>query len=110
MKTLILRGRSQCKVKNNVSVPSLTINPAHTHFKMSSPKKGITLKNLVITITPQKLIFDRGRAYPRNALPIVKIKITLPASQVFLWLEEFISRAFPMWRYIIAKNILAILA
>jgi hypothetical protein len=45
---------------------------------MFSPTNGIAVTKLVITVAPQKLIWPQGKTYPINAVPIIKMKITIP--------------------------------
>lgn len=47
-----------------------------------SPKYGIALSKLVITVAPQYDICPQGKTYPKKAVAILNKKIVTPALQV----------------------------
>ena len=52
--------------------------PPQIQITKGSPKIGTAVKMFVITVATQNDICPQGRTYPRNAVPIIKIKIKLP--------------------------------
>jgi len=55
-----------------------TEKPPHKKVTILSPTIGNAVKKFVITVAAQKLICPQTRTYPRNAVAIIKSKITTP--------------------------------
>ena len=57
----ITNGKKKWRLKKNFKVKLLTANPLQIIWVILTPKKGITLKNLVITVAAQNDICPHGR-------------------------------------------------
>lgn len=73
-----------CRIFNKASphCDSSVFKPPQTNSTISCPIQGIALIRLVITVAPHKLIWPKGRTYPRNPIAIINISITVPITQV----------------------------
>ena len=65
-----------------------TEGPPQIVFTKSFPIKGISEKRLVITETPQNLIWLTGRTYPMKAAAMVSRRIVTPIIHVWVDLNE----------------------
>jgi len=78
----------KCSAKNRVRVALSTANPPHTHWTTSVPTYGIADRRFVITVAPQNDICPHGSTYPRNAVAIVRNRITTPTHHVCMKLYD----------------------
>jgi len=62
-------------------VALLTEKPPQRNSTISCPIQGTALTRLVITVAPHKDICPYGSTYPRKAVIIISIKITVPITQ-----------------------------
>lgn len=85
---VIANGIKKCSAKNRVSVALSTANPPHTHCTTSFPRYGMADSRLVITVAPQNDIWPHGSTYPRNAVAIVKNRISTPTDHVCMKLYD----------------------
>src|SRR5699024_385901 len=76
------KGNTKCKAKNLFNVALLTENPPQINSTTSCPIHGIALIKLVITVAPHKDICPYGKTYPKNPIPIIKIRIIVPITHV----------------------------
>lgn len=65
-----MNGNKWCRLKNLFNVALLIEYPPHTQYTDTSPKIGITVIKLVITVAAQKLIWPHGNTYPGKAVPM----------------------------------------
>lgn len=79
---MIANGIRKCSAKNRVRVALSTANPPHTHCTISFPMYGMADNRLVITVAPQNDICPHGSTYPRNAVAIVRNRISTPTDHV----------------------------
>jgi len=72
------KGRRKCREKKVFIVSVLTVKLPHTHLTTVSPTTGSTVTKLVITLAPQNDICPHGSTYPKNEIPIIRIRSRNP--------------------------------
>lgn len=82
------KGNRKWNVKNRVRVALSTAKPPQIHCTNSVPIYGMADAKLVMTVAPQNDICPQGRTYPRNAVAIVKRRMTTPTDQACMYRND----------------------
>jgi hypothetical protein len=81
-----MKGKIKCKEKKKVNILCPTEKLLHKIKSICFPKKGTTVKNLVITLAPQKDICPQGNTYPIKAVNIKINNNVIPLAQTVVLL------------------------
>jgi len=91
-------GKIKWIKKNIFKVKTEIKNLLQIHNNKFSPKKGITLSKLVITVPAQNLICDQIKTYPKKASAIIIKQIMTPKFQTSNILKLKWKNPFIIWK------------
>ena len=92
-----MKGNKKWREKKNDSIFWPTANPLQSSNTRRLPKYGTTVKNLVMTLAPQKDICPHGRTYPIKAVSINTRSRVTPLAHTRVLLPLFINMLRNRW-------------
>lgn len=101
-----INGKIKCNKKKTFKVKTEIKKFLQIHINNISPKKGIIINKLVITVQAQKLICDQIKTYPKKDSAIKNNKIKIPRFHTSFKLNLKWNNPFKKWKNkIIKKNL-----